>query len=99
MTVTVVVANNGTDASSSGTVAIQDIHLSSGSNAGGTSGVFPNLNPGQTFSSVMRLTVDTFFSETHRINVTVDSAGQVAETNEGDNGGFRDYTLQRGNCG
>jgi hypothetical protein len=47
----------------------------------------------------MRLTVDTFFNETHRINATVDSGGQVLETNEGDNSGFRDYTLQRGSCG
>jgi hypothetical protein len=99
MTITVVVVNNGSGTAGGGTVAIQDIHLASGTGAGSTSGVFPNLNPGQTFAPVMRLTVDTFFNETHRINVTVDSTLQVPETNEGDNGGFRDYTLQRGSCG
>ena len=99
MTVTIVVVNNGTGPSGGGAVALQDIHLASGTGAGSTSGVFPNLNPGQTFASVMRLTVDTFFNETHRLNATVDSAGQVPETNEGDIGGFRDYNLQRGNCG
>ncbi len=99
MTVTVVVVNNGTGSAAGGSVAIQDVHVASGANAGGTTGIFPALNPGQTFDSVMRLTVDTFFAETHRITATVDSTGLVPETNEGDNTGSREYTLQRGNCG
>jgi hypothetical protein len=98
-TITVQVVNNGTGPSSSGgNISVQDVHLGSGTVTASTNGVFPPLNPGQTFDSVMRLTVDTYFNETHRLNISVDTAAQVPETNEGDNFGSRDYTLRRGDC-
>lgn len=99
-TITARVANIGTgDSTSGGALNVQDVHIATGNASGSTQGVFPQLAPGQTFDSTMRLTVDTYFEEGHRLSVTVDSAGQVAETNEGDNTLTREYTLRRGNCG
>ena len=47
----------------------------------------------------MRLTIDTYFNETHRLTVTADSSGQIPEINEGDNTVVRDYKLRKANCG
>ena len=98
--ITARVANVGTGSSGSGgSISVQDVHVGTGSSAGSTVGVFPVLEPGQTFDAVMRLTVDTYFSETHRLTVVADSSSQVPETNEGDNTTVREYRLDRANCG
>lgn len=98
-TVTVRVLNAGTGATNaSGTLLLQDIHAASGAVTASTNGGFPALNPGQTFDVVMRLTVDTFYEEAHRLTIAVDSLAQIPETNEGDNSAVRDYTLRRGDC-
>ena len=98
-TLTVRVLNNGTGNSmNSGAISVQDIHLNTGTIAGSTVGAFPPLNPGESFDAVMRLTVSIYFQETHRINIIINSAGQVAETNKTDNVGVRDYTLAKAGC-
>lgn len=94
------VYNAGTGPTNTGgLLLVQDVHPASGTTSASTNGAFPALNAGQTFDAEMRLTVDTFFEETHRLTVTVDSGAQIAETNEGDNTASRDYTLRRGDCG
>ena len=98
--ITARIANVGSgNATSGGSVSVQDVHVGTGSVTGSTIGTFPVLGPGQTFDAVMRLTVDTFFNETHRLTVAVDSASQLPETNEGDNAAVREYTLDRAGCG
>jgi hypothetical protein len=97
--ITVVVQNNGTGAAlAGGTIFVEDIHVTSGGRQQSTEGTFPLLQPGQTFTAEMRLTVSTFFSEGHRINIRVDSNNTVPETNEGDNNFSTDYVLQKAGC-
>jgi hypothetical protein len=99
-TVRVTIRNAGNGATNSGgAIFVQDIHVSSGQAQQSTSGTFGVLNPGQTFVSEMFLTVSTFYNERHRINITVDSNNQVAETNESDNFWSSEYDLSRANCG
>ena len=98
-TISARVANNGNGASTSGgLVSAQDVHVGSGSVSASTDGVFPPLAPGETYDSVMRMTVSTFYNETHRLTITVDSLNQVPELNEGDNVNLREYVLSRANC-
>ena len=98
-TITVRIQNNGTGAAlAGGTIFVEDIHVASGARQQSTEGSFPLLQPGQTFDSVMRLTVSTFFNEGHRINIRVDSNNTVPETNEGDNNFSTDYVLQKSGC-
>ncbi|MAS32505.1 MAG: hypothetical protein CL610_00775 [Anaerolineaceae bacterium] len=98
-TVTARVQNTGTGpASSSGSVQVQDVYSGNGSVTATTQGSFPALNAGQFFDVVMRLTVDVYYQEAHRLTVVADSGAQILETNEGDNTFVRDYTLRRGNC-
>lgn len=97
--ITVRVTNFGTGStSSSGSIAVQDVHTATGAIAATTSGGFPILAPGQSFDATIPLTVDTFFNEAHRITIVIDSLNQIAETNEGDNTVVRDYTLQKAAC-
>lgn len=94
------ITNVGTGPTSTGgTVLAQDTHAATGTITASTNGAFPVLNAGQSFDSQMRLTVDTYFEELHRLTVIVDSGAQILETNEGDNTFIRDYTLRRGDCG
>jgi hypothetical protein len=98
-TINVVVQNNGTGAAlAGGTIFVEDIHVASGARQQSTEGTFPLLQPGQTFTSEMRLTVSTFFNEGHRITIRVDNGNTVPETNEGDNTYSTDYVLQKSNC-
>jgi hypothetical protein len=97
--VRVTVINNGTGATPSGfAVSAIDRHNASGTTNASTVGTVPPLNPGQSFVSIMYLTVSTFFDEAHSVNISVDSGGQIAETNEGDNGTSAGYTLAKGGC-
>ena len=99
-TITARVYNAGTGPTSTGgTLLAQDVHAASGTTGASTNGAFPALNAGQTFDAEMRLTVDTYFEETHRLTVIVDSNAQILETNEGDNAVVREYTLRRADCG
>ena len=98
--VTARVANVGSgDATSGGSLSAQDVHVGTGSVTASTVGAFPPLAQGQTFDATMRLTVDTYYNENHRLTIIVDSASQLPEINEGDNTAVREYTLNRANCG
>lgn len=98
-TLRVQVTNVGTSNSGgAGAITVQDTHAASGNVAGSTTGTFPALNPGESFESVMRLTVDTYYNETHRLTIVADAFNQIPETNESDNGRIVDYTLQQAGC-
>ncbi len=93
------VRNVGTSQSnSSGTIAVQDIHVNTGTVTATTVGGFPSLAPGQTYEALIPLTVSTFYEEQHRISIQLDSLNQVAETNKNNNFGTTDYNLRRGSC-
>jgi uncharacterized protein YgiM (DUF1202 family) len=97
--INVTIRNAGTTATNSGgTVFVQDVHVASGQPQQSTNGTYPVLNPGQSFVSQMFLTVSTFHTEQHRININVDANNQVAETNEGDNFWSSEYQLQKASC-
>lgn len=98
-TIFVTIQNVGTGATnSSGSINVVDTHAGTGSVAGSTVGGFPVLQPGQSFTGVIPLTVSTFYNEQHNITITIDSLGQVAETNEGDNVAVHPYVLQQAAC-
>jgi len=97
--INVTIRNAGSGATNSGgSIFVSDIHVSDGQQQQSTVGTFPVLNPGQTFVSQMRLTVSTYFNERHRLNITVDSNNQVAETNDGDNFWSSEYDLKKSGC-
>jgi uncharacterized protein YraI len=97
--ITARILNNGTGpTAASASISVQDVHIASGTVTQTTIGGVPVLNAGQSFDAIIPLTVSTFTNEGHRINLVVDSLGQVPETNEFDNGASRDYTLQRASC-
>jgi hypothetical protein len=94
------VYNAGTGPTSTGGLLLaQDVHAASGTTTASTNGTFPALNAGQSFDAEMRLTVDTFFEEAHRLTVIADSGAQIPETHEGDNAVVREYTLRKADCG
>jgi hypothetical protein len=98
-TVRVVVQNSGTGATAAeGRILVEDIHVGSNARQQSTEGTFPVLQPGQTFTAEMRITVSTFFNEGHRIVITIDNNNTIPETNEGDNRFTTDYVLQKAAC-
>lgn len=101
--ITVVVGNNGTEGTTQGgRVKIEAILISNGSVLESTETVFGAIPAGgTTTSAVAHLTVKTNFDELQRIRVTVDSLGQIAESNEDDNASASgtDYSLAKSNCG
>ncbi len=93
------ITNTGTGTSPTGfTMSLADRHSASGTTAGSTSATVPPLSAGGNFLSVMNLTVNTFFEESHTITAIVDSGNAVAETNEGDNVSGVSYTLATAGC-
>ncbi|MBZ0286038.1 MAG: SH3 domain-containing protein, partial [Anaerolineae bacterium] len=91
------VANFGTTAYGGGVrIAVEDT-------ANGlvtrTEAVVPALQPNETKAvSGIRLTVDTNFETEHTLALIIDPAGEVAETNEGDNRRDLKYVLKKGSC-
>jgi hypothetical protein len=97
--VRVVVQNNGTGPTAAeGRILVEDIHTGSNARQQSTEGTFPVLQPGQTFTAEMRITVSTFFNEGHRIVITIDNNNTIPETNEGDNRFTSDYVLEKSGC-
>jgi uncharacterized protein YgiM (DUF1202 family) len=93
------VANLGSQAmTSGGTVRVQSIRASDGTVQGTTEGAFGPLQANQTFRVDMRLTISTYYNETHRLVFTIDPNNAIAETVEGDNSRTLEYTLQKGDC-
>ncbi|MBC7813070.1 MAG: SH3 domain-containing protein [Burkholderiales bacterium] len=91
-TVSVTVRNDGSTRSSGGGSVRAEFTSAreSGIVTGSTSGGFPPLDPGQTFESEMRMTINTYIDERHNGRFTVDANSEVAETNEGDNVATKD---------
>lgn len=98
--VSVDIANFGTTANlSGGSIYVVDTRTADGSVQQTTVGAFGIIQPGQTINvGPIPITVSTFYNEEHRITITVDSAGQVPETNEGDNVNARTYILAKASC-
>ena len=94
------ITNSGTGPSSApGSLTVIDRNNRTGVTTASTVGGFPVINPNGNFVVVASLTVDTFFDETHTVVVSVDSAGVIPETNEGDNTSSLSYVLDQATCG
>jgi uncharacterized protein YgiM (DUF1202 family) len=98
--ITVDVANQGSTAfNGGGSLSVQDVRASDGTQAGSTAGAFGAIQPGQTVNSGnIPLTISTYHSEQHKIIVIIDPNNAVAETNETDNRVELTYTLAKANC-
>lgn len=79
-------------------VTIQDVHVATGQVQSSLTREVPVLSPGQNWVVGGQFTISTFFNEEHRIEVIIDTGGQVVETIESDNVLTRTYTLQQGAC-
>lgn len=101
-TVTVSIRNEGTeDTSTGGWMAVEDMVAGRDDPVAqsGPANPFPTIRAGETITAKpVNIAVSVFTEELHRIVVTVDSGGHIAETNENDNSSSIEYTLQRGNC-
>lgn len=84
--------------SASGILTVTDRNVRTGIVAGSTTGGFPIIQPGASFVVVVTLTVDTFYNEDHDVIIQLDTRGEIAETNEGDNTSVIRYVLQQGTC-
>jgi hypothetical protein len=97
----VTVGNNGTaNAESGGKILIEAILVSTGAVLESTVTIFGPITAGSQETASAKITVGTNFAELQRIRVTVDTDGQVAENNEGDNtsDAGTDYVLDKGDC-
>lgn len=98
-TVFVTVTNVGSQVTaSSGIIAVQDVHVASGTIATKSTGGFPVLNPGQGFQVFIPLTANIYYNEQHRIDLTIDPGNQIPETNKSDNYTPFNYVLAKGSC-
>jgi hypothetical protein len=93
------VANLGQQVSPSGTIAVRNVHVASGTVTQTTQGAFPEIQPGQTVRvGPIPFTESTFFDEDHRLELTIDPNNLIPETNNDDNIGRITYRLQKGGC-
>lgn len=93
------ITNNGTASTSANTqVIIRDVHVATGQTQVSITRDLPILAPGANFVVGGDFTVSTFYNEEHRIEVIIDPANLVNETNEGDNVIITTYTLAQGAC-
>jgi uncharacterized protein YraI len=93
----VTVKNVGTARSEGGRIAIIDIY--NGGEVTRTEGVFGPLEPGATQrSGPIFLTISSNYNEGHATRFVVDSANQIAESNENNNQTEIPYVLQKGAC-
>ena len=96
------IRNEGTeDTAAGGWIAVEDTVPGRDAVAAQSdpSNPFPTIRAGETITSFpVNISVSAYSEEMHRIVVSIDSGGHIAETNEDDNSGSMDYTLQRGNC-
>lgn len=95
----VTITNNGTSAATDGGfITVQDFLTSNNQKLEETQGVFPALQPGQSFTAEMFLRVNTNYGVEHRTVITIDSTNQTLESNENDNQNVSTYVLQKGGC-
>ncbi len=98
-TVSLEVTNAGSAPTTlSGTVSIIDTRVADGSTQATTIGGFPALAPGQTYHANAPLTIGAWYNQIRHITLTIDPSNQIPESNEADNIGFVNYTLQQGSC-
>lgn len=98
-TLLVTVTNVGTGPTvSSGLASVQDIAARTGTVGTTSQGGFPVLNPGQSFTMSIPLTVAIYYNEPHQIVIQIDPSNQIPETNKNDNTAPLPYTLQKGSC-
>lgn len=81
------VYNRGSGVSNPGTVAVQDIHVASGTIAASAYGSYPALNPGTNYTVVVPLNVSVFINETHELRAQ-----------SGDSRVSINYVLRQGDC-
>lgn len=94
------VQNTGTGSTSaSGLLTVTDRSVRTSVVTANTTGGFPILGAGHSFVVVATLTVDTYFAESHDVIVQLDTRGDIAEINEGDNTRSIRYTLNPASCG
>ncbi|MBE2184687.1 MAG: hypothetical protein IAE89_14755 [Anaerolineae bacterium] len=84
----VTVTNRGNATSGAGSITLQDIHVRTGIVTSTAFGNFPALAAGQSFTSVIPITVTAFYNEDHILRASVGNSSVE----------FR-YTLNQGNCG
>jgi Bacterial SH3 domain/CARDB len=82
----------------SGSVVVQDILVSNNQVIATGAGTFGTIAVGANFVVVVPMFVNAAPNQAHRIVVTLDSAVQVAESNETNNTFTQDYTLAQGSC-
>lgn len=100
--VTVSIRNEGAeDTSAGGWITVEDTIPGRGEPVARSdpANPFPTVRAGETITAIpVTITVSAFTQQTHRIVVSIDSGGHIAETNENDNSDYIEYTLLRGNC-
>lgn len=80
-------------------VIIRDVHVATGGVQQQITTIpVPALDPGGGFVVGGTFTINTFFGEEHRIDVIVDPAGLLPETDETNNLRSFTYTLEPGGC-
>lgn len=98
-TITVRVTNEGPGSTLiGGTIMVTDLRSSDDSTVTSSTDGFPTLNAGQTYTAYLHVTVKKYPGEEHQILITVDSNGQIVETNKNDNTISIKYTLDQGSC-
>ncbi|MCY4072573.1 MAG: SH3 domain-containing protein [Chloroflexi bacterium] len=100
--VTVSIRNEGTeDTSAGGWIAVEDMIPGRDEPVARSdpANPFPTIRAGETITAIpVNITVSVFYEQVHRIVVSIDSGGHIAEINENDNSDYIEYTLRRGNC-
>ncbi len=94
--ITITVVNSGTGPSEATRVLVED--LFNGQVTESTEAPIPALQPNESATVVVYLTVSTNFAEAHVNRMRVDPDNVVPETNEGNNTRERTYVLGTGGC-
>ncbi|MGJ3238560.1 MAG: CARDB domain-containing protein [Anaerolineae bacterium] len=95
--ITVTVVNQGTERSAGTSIIAEDIQPN-GDIGATTNGAVPALDPNQSATVVVYLTVTTFVNEGHTFRVRVDPNNSIAESNETNNNYVYEYNLEPGSC-
>ncbi len=92
------VANlGGQPTTNSGTISIRDIYIKNNQEVGSTTGAFGPIQNGQTVNiSGIFLTITSYVGEDHKLVITINPDGSVAETSNADNSRELTYNLQGG---
>lgn len=94
--ITITVVNSGTGPSAENRILVEDLY--NGQVTVSTEAPIPALQPNESATVVVYLTVSTNFAEAHTNRMRVDPDNVVPETNEGNNTRERTYVLGAGGC-